>query len=60
MTIKILRAGGRLLTIAVLSMLAAVPLAAQQLKFASLGNFQLEADFSPIAIFGFSLCALCA
>jgi len=59
MTIKTSGAGRSLLTIAVLSVLAAVPLAAQQQKFASLGNFQLEADLSPIAIFGFSLWTLC-
>ena len=59
MTVKTSGACGRLLTIAVLSVLAAVLLAAQQLKFASLGSFQLEADFSPTAISVF-LCALCA
>ena len=42
MTFKISRAGSRLLTIVVLSILAVVPLAAQQIKFASLGNFRLE------------------
>ena len=42
MTIKTLGAGRSLLIITALFVLISAPLAAQQLKFASLGNFQLE------------------